>query len=60
MMADLNGKLLDSSLKVPQTLAEEAALMGQNLSNAAKFKEKWGDTHPGGGHPRGGGIHQGA
>ena len=29
MMAELTGKLLDGSLKMPQTVSEAAALMGQ-------------------------------
>ena len=50
-MAKLNGKLLDPSLKVPQTASEAATLRGQNLAEAPKFKQKWGDTPPAAGTP---------
>ena len=50
-MAELNGKLLDASLKVPRTASEAAALMGQNLSAETKFKQKWGDNPPAVGTP---------
>ena len=50
-MAEFSGKLLDPNLKVPQTVSEAASLMGQNLADAAKFKQKWGDSVPAAGTP---------
>ena len=51
MMAELTSKLLDSSLKMPQTVSEAAALMGQDLADAAQFKKKWGGVVPPEGTP---------
>ena len=46
VMAALTGNLLEPNLKVPQSLSEAASLMGQNLADTAKSKQKWGDSVP--------------
>ena len=51
MMAELNAKLVDPNLKVPQTVSEAALLKGQNLADAARFQQKWGDSAPAAGTP---------
>ncbi len=51
LLTAFNGKLLDPNLKSPRTSAEAASLMGQNLADTAKFKQRWGDSAPAAGTP---------